>query len=198
MLNLQIDLCWTLYRQEQQTMPLTFGDDTVAGKLNKCKQEAASLELEVTEEGFRRFADHAWHLCDWIMNADDIPASAKNEVRAWKRKQPPPIPELCVCQDVINADKHLQITRYTPATDDVTSQQGWGIGRFGKGGFGFGEHQITITMQDGAVYDALQITQAVVNFWNGFFDRHSLDVSVDMSDLVRRHKLLEQDDVNND
>jgi hypothetical protein len=108
------------------------------------------------------------------LNDPNIPTIAKAEVKGWKKKNPQSIPELYVCQDVINADKHLLIIQYSPATKDVSSLQGYGVGRYGKGGYGFGEYQITITMQDGTVFNALHVAEAVVKCWDGFFARHGL------------------------
>jgi hypothetical protein len=153
-------------------MPLTFGGMSAHDKLSRCKEEAASLDQEVNTEGLRRFAGHAWHLCDWIMKDPTIPAAAKDEVSAWRNS--PPIPELSACKDITNSDKHMQITRYTPATDDASSQRGYGVGRYGKGGFGVGEETISVTMKDGRVFDALEIVRAVIIFWDDFFYRHGI------------------------
>ncbi len=127
-------------------MPLTFGDKSAQDKLVRGKQEAASLDQAVNAETFLRFACHAWHLCDWITADPTIPIAVKSEVSAWRNN--PPIAELYVCKDIINSDKHLEITRYTPSTADASSQQGWGFGRWGKGGWGVGEESISVTMTD--------------------------------------------------
>jgi hypothetical protein len=154
-------------------MPLTFDDKSAQDKLSRCKQEAAFMEQEVTSDGFIRFAGHAWHLRDWIVNDPNISNSAKDEVRSWNNKAP--IPELAVCQDIINSDKHMEITKYTPSTDDASSEQGWGLGRWGKGGYGVGEEQITLMMTDGTEFDALEIVDSVMKFWELFFTRHMLN-----------------------
>ena len=90
----------------------------------------------------------------------------------WKTAKP--IPELCVCQDVANGNKHMKITFYTPPTADVSSKQGYGVGRFGKGGYGIGEQQIAITMTDGTTFDALGVVRAVTKLWEEFYARHAL------------------------
>jgi hypothetical protein len=77
-----------------------------------------------------------------------------------------------VCRDVINADKHLKITRYDPITEDVSSEHGYGRGRYGKGGYGIGEKEIQIRIKDGRLIDALAVVRAVVAFWDAFFARH--------------------------
>ena len=151
-------------------MPLTLDDDSALDRFNRCKQQAAFLDQEVTNYGFIRFADYAWHLRDWILSDPTAPQAAKNEVLSWKPT--PPCSQLCICQDVINTDKHLKITYYYPPTKYVSSQHGYGKGRWGKGGFGIGEKEIFITMNDGTVFDALDVVQAVVKFWEDFFARH--------------------------
>src|SRR5271166_3980864 len=123
-------------------MPLTFDDNCAIDKFNKCKQQAAFLEQEITNEGFLRFSDYAWHLRDWLKRDPSVPQAAKDEVRPWK--DPLPCHELLVCRDVINADKHLKITRYDPITEDMSSEHGYGRGRYGKGGYGIGEKEIQV------------------------------------------------------
>jgi hypothetical protein len=151
-------------------MPLTFDDDSALDRFNRCKQQAALLDQEVTNDGFIRFADYAWHLRDWLLGDPTVPQAAKDEVLSWKTT--PPCLELCICKDIINTDKHLEITRYDPPTKDVSSQRGYGSGRYGKGGYGMGEKEISITMSDGTVFNALDVVHAVVGFWEEFIARH--------------------------
>ncbi len=151
-------------------MPLTFDDDSALDKFNRCKQQAAFVDQEVTNEGFIRFADYAWHLRDWILRDPTVPQAAKDDVLSWKTS--PPCPELAICKDIINTDKHLKIERYTPTTEDVSPQQGYDMGRWDRGGYDIGEMQISITMKDGRIFDALDVVQAVVRFWEGFFARY--------------------------
>jgi hypothetical protein len=101
-----------------------------------------------------------------------IPQTAKDEVTALRRN--PPVPELSICKDIINSNKHMKITYYTPSTTDATSEQGFGVGRFGKGGFGVGEESINFAMDDGRVFNALYVVQAVLTFWGDFFKRHGI------------------------
>jgi hypothetical protein len=153
-------------------MPLTFDDNTARDKFNRCKRDAASLDQEVTTDGFVTFAENAWHLRDWILQDPVVPQAARDEVGPWKTTKP--IPELSVCQDIANSNKHMKITLYSPSTADASSNQGWGVGRYGKGGYGIGEQQITITMTDGTVFDALAVVRAVTRLWEDFFARHAL------------------------
>jgi hypothetical protein len=155
-------------------MALTFDDNTALDKFNRCKREASFLDQELTTDGFVRFAETAWHLRDWIVEDATVPQSAKEEVLRWKTTKP--IPELGVCQDIANSNKHMQIKFYEPDTVDATSSQGFGVGRFGRGGFGMCEQKILITMNDGTVYDALQVVCAVLKLWEDFLARHGVSV----------------------
>jgi hypothetical protein len=153
-------------------MPLLLAHKSTADKLNSLKQEAASLLRGVNTEGFIRFADHAWHLRDWIMTDPSVPRAAKDEASSFQHA--PPIQALCICKDIINSHKHMEITRYTPSTEDASSNRGWGVGRYGEGGFGVGEEQISFTMKDGTRFDALEVVEAIVRFWDDFFIRHGI------------------------
>jgi hypothetical protein len=153
-------------------MPLPFENQTARDKLNKCKQEATELEKEVTDDVFIRFACEAWHLCDWVLNDPRSSKAAKKEIRRWKKN--PPIPELAICQDVANGYKHKKITIYRPSTAAMSNDRGYGLGGFGKAGFGIGEQHIALTMDDGKILDAMKIVQGVLALWDDFFNRHAL------------------------
>lgn len=49
---------------------------------------------------------------------------------------------LRVCGDLATAAKHFELTRRNPITSSATSRQGYGMGRYGKGGYGAGEESI--------------------------------------------------------
>jgi hypothetical protein len=113
------------------------------------------------------FAENAWHLRDWVLNDPGTPQGAKDEVRPWNTRKP--IPELSVCQDIANSNKHLTIDRYTPSTTDASSERGWGTGGWGKGGWGESESSITFIMTDGTVINAPAVIRAVMSVWEDFF-----------------------------
>jgi hypothetical protein len=148
-------------------MPLNFDDESALDKLSRCKQQALFMDQEVNHDAFIRFAYYVWYLHDWILFDPRVPKAAKDEVLSWNKT--PPCPQLCICKDIINSGIHMITTRYYPPTADASSQKGFGIGRYG---YGVGKKQITITMKDGRVFDALEVTRTMIEFWEGFFARH--------------------------
>lgn len=93
-------------------------------------QRDASLLVndEVTSDRFFNFVIAGYSLIDWI-KAD--PAFAHLSPQTLYGNQ-----WLKVCGDLATASKHFQLTKRQPITSSAKSSQGFGVGRFGRGGFG--------------------------------------------------------------
>jgi hypothetical protein len=59
-------------------------------------------------------------------------------------------------------------------TQEVKSEAGFGVGRYGVGGFGVGEEEITITLNDGSVFGAIDFASQVIAAWQNFFTQHQV------------------------
>jgi hypothetical protein len=70
--------------------------------------------------------------------------------------------------------KHFTLTTRVPISKDAATESGFGVGRFGVGGFGEGEQEITITLNDGTVMNALDFVQDVLGVWKRFFATHAI------------------------
>ena len=130
----------------------------------KLKRDASLLvDDEVTTDRFFNFVITGYSLIDWI-KAD--PAFAHLSAQALYDNQ-----WLKVCGDLATASKHFQLTKRQPITSSAKSSQGFGVGRFGRGGFGVGEEAIEITLNDGTVIDGLDFVQRVVDVWDAYLQQ---------------------------
>jgi hypothetical protein len=72
------------------------------------------------------------------------------------------------------AAKHFAPTQRKPITSSATSHQGYGMGRYGKGGYGVGEESIKVALNDGTRFSALELVQGVLGTWQSFFAKHGI------------------------
>ena len=49
--------------------------------------------------------------------------------------------------------------------------EGFGVGRFGKGGYGIGEQSINLYLSDGTKTDALSLVERIFAKWTEIFNR---------------------------
>jgi hypothetical protein len=94
-------------------------------------------------------------------------AAAKADATALRNEL-----ELQACRDAANTRKHRKPNKYPRKTSDTDVAQGYGAGRFGKGGFGVGEEQVTIKMIDGSVFDGLDLAHRVFELWDAYFKKY--------------------------
>jgi hypothetical protein len=153
-------------------MALTFGFDSIRDVMAKLERDAAVLQNEeVSGDGFFNFVVTGYSMIDWVKNDPTVPASAKRSaaVQGLYSDQ-----WLKVCGDVATACKHFQLAKRQPIADSTQSTRGWGVGRFGMGGFGVGEESIEIKLNDGTVFDGMQLVHGVVQTWRSFFAAHGI------------------------
>lgn len=152
-------------------MALTYGLSSARELLSKLERDAGLLDEEVTSDRFFNFVVTGYSLIDWIRNDPSVPSTAKatpvvdglyNNVH------------LKVCGDLATASKHFSMTRRVSITDSATSDQGFGVGRYGVGGFGVGEGSIEIVLDDGTSFNALDLARDVVQVWQSFFKQHGI------------------------
>ena len=153
-------------------MALTFGFDSIRDVMAKLERDAAVLQNEeVSGDGFFNFVVTGYSMIDWVKKDPTLPASAKHSAAVdglysdqW----------LKVCGDLATACKHFQLTSRKPIADSAQSARGWSVGRFGMGGFGVGEESIEIQLNDGTVFNGLQLVQGVLQTWKSFFAAHKI------------------------
>ena len=152
-------------------MSLTYGLSTVKELFAKLERDSKLLDEEVTSDRMFNFVVTGYSMIDWIKNDPSVPQSAKdqNQIQALYSNQ-----WLKICGDLATASKHFTLTQRQPITASSTSSQGFGVGRFDKGGFGIGEESIEIVLNDGTNYDCLDLVNGVLNEWRQFFQAHGI------------------------
>jgi len=152
-------------------MSLRYGLQSPRDLLEKLEADAAALEIEITSHGLFNFVVAAYHLCDWIKKDPAVPQSAKQAITSVRADK-----NIAVCRDLTNATKHfsLNIGHKRQVANDATSSMGFGVGRYGKGGFGVGEERIEVELMDGSTIGALDLKNNVVAIWTTFFKTHGI------------------------
>ena len=152
-------------------MALTYGLTTAADMLAKFRRERQRLLREVTSDDFFNFVVTAYHLIEWIEKDPSIPAAAKSDLACVRRDT-----FIATCRDLTNASKHfrLKANYQNQVTSSASSERGYGLGRYGAGGFGVGEESITVELLDGTSFSALDLVDQVSRLWEAFFARHGL------------------------
>lgn len=152
-------------------MPLRYGLQSSRDLFEKLKADAAALEKEVTSYGLFNFVVAAYHLCQWIEKDPAVPKSAKQAVAAVRADQ-----NIAVCRDLTNATKHFTLRGdyKNQVANAAISSVGFGIGRYGHGGFGVGEEKIEVELMDGSIIDVLDLKNNVVAIWTSFFQIHGI------------------------
>ena len=146
---------------------------SAADLLGKMRRDAALLDEEVTSDRLFDFAVTAYSLIDWIKKDPAVPAPAKqkSEIDSLYADR-----WLKLCGDLATAAKHFELTTRPPTASQVTAQQGFGLGRFGKGGYGDGEEQITVPLPHGSAHDVLELVESAQRTWEAFFARHGITI----------------------
>lgn len=119
------------------------------------------LDEEVTTDRFFNFVITGYSLVDWVGRD---PALAGVDIQALRSD-----PTLKVCGDLANASKHFELDKRVPITKSASSAQGWGLGRYGHGGYGIGEEKITVELNDGTRISCLDFVQQVLVVWRTLF-----------------------------
>jgi hypothetical protein len=155
-------------------MNLTPGLHSAVDLFHKLQRDVARLDREVTEDQFFNLVITGYSLIDWVKNDPSLPASARTaEAIAGLYNEP----WLKVCGDLANASKHFVLNRRNPVTKVVTSRDGWGVGRYGRGAYGEGERDIEVHIHGAPTWSALEFSVGVLQVWLQFFERHGVQIS---------------------
>lgn len=152
-------------------MSLTFGLTSAKELFAKLERDAALLDEEVTSDAFFNFVVTGYSLIDWVNEDPTVPGAAKkeSEIQSLYRDR-----WLQVCGDIAIAAKHFKLTERKPITKSASSERGFGMGRYGKGGYGVGEESITVKLDDGSEFTSLDLVQGVLSSWRNFFSKHGI------------------------
>jgi hypothetical protein len=162
----------TVYGGVRPPMTLSATLKSAKDLLHKLERDIKLLDVEVTTDKFFNFVITAYSICDWIKNDPSVPIAAKKALSQFRTQQ-----EILICRDVANSNKHFVLNprnQSQAVTQEVKSEAGFGVGRYGVGGFGVGEEEITITLNDGSVFGAIDFASQVIAAWQDFFKQHQV------------------------
>jgi hypothetical protein len=156
-------------------MALTYGLLSARSLYEKLQRDAEALEKEVNSDRFFNFVVTGYSLIDWVKEDPSVPQTVQTAVNdihndihhdqwIWIKR----------CGDIAIASKHFTVKYRELITSSVTSEQGLGVGRYGRGGFGLGEERIEVTLTDGSSFDCFELVNGVMNTWNNFFSSHGI------------------------
>jgi hypothetical protein len=152
-------------------MALTFGLTSLSDLFAKLKRDAEALDEEVTSDRLFNFVVTGYSMIDWVKNDPSVPAPAKASAVVDGLYQDK---WLKVCGDLATAVKHFSLTTRKPIADSATTESGFGVGRFGKGGWGVGEESIEVKLNDGTSFSCLEMASEVLSSWETFFKTHGI------------------------
>jgi hypothetical protein len=152
-------------------MALIPGFSSLHDVFDKLRRDKATLDDEVTSDALFNFVITGYSMIDWVKKDPSIPVSAKanSVVQALYNDR-----WLKVCGDLATAAKHFSLTSRIPITGSTTSKRGFGVGRYDAGGYGAGEESIEIKLNDGTIYNCLDLVKGVVSTWDTFFSTHEI------------------------
>ena len=126
------------------------------------------------------FCCDAFHLRDWILNADGLSQNIKDAVEKFvpKGNPNPPSLALAICADIANGFKHLNLTHpkvYTPGgpAEVVEHTQGSTFPRTFPHHFSANHWKIR-TRVTGVEYNALDIAKDAVDAWDAWLPNNGL------------------------
>ena len=167
-----------LKTESKSIMSLTYGLASICDLYAKLLRDANALDDEVTSDRMFNFVLTGYSMIDWIKNDPSVPASAKDSAAIDELHSDQ---WLKICGDLATASKHFKLTKRVPITTAATSDTGFGIGRWGKGGYGVGEENIVVQLNDGTSFHCLDLVNGVQATWNRYFSTHRIcKVSVDV------------------
>jgi hypothetical protein len=117
------------------------------------------LDEEVHRDDLDDFFKTAYHLIEIIEKCGETTATQKAQAKALRRD-----PDMELCREITNRQKHYTLlprSHPNPAIASATVRQGFGVGRFGKGGYGVGEQSISLNFKDGTQRDALDLANTI-------------------------------------
>lgn len=150
-------------------MALTYGFLSARSLYEKLKRDAKALDEEVNSDRFFNFVVTGYSLIDWVQADPSVPQTAQTAVKDIRRNQ-----WIKTCGDIAIASKHFTVTNRNLITSSVTSEQGFGIARWGRGRFGLGEERIEVQLTDGRSFDCFELVDGVMNTWENFFSSHGI------------------------
>jgi hypothetical protein len=132
---------------------------SAAEHFSKLKRVCERLDAEVHKDDLDDFFKTAYHLIEITEKCSTTTPAQKAQATALRRD-----PEMELCREIANRQKHYTLSPLShpsPAIADATIRQGYGMGRFGKGGYGLGEQSVILNFTDGTQREARDLANSI-------------------------------------
>lgn len=140
---------------------------SAAEHFKKLRKVFKRVEEALHKDDLDDFFKTAYHLLE-ITEKDKATTPLQKSAAAALRQDI----DFQVCRDIANSEKHFGLDpkrNPTPAIVAAPVLEGYGVGRFGKGGFGVGEQSVSLLLSDGTTQDALGLVRRVFKKWFSVF-----------------------------
>lgn len=155
---------------------LTFGRYNSTDVLHALKEKAAVFSKSpLNGELANQCAIDAWALCDWIFKEHGRKLGLQKLVD-FQKDMKTQCPSLALFQDVANATKHRDVTRYVPKLKEAQSHDG----AFDRDAFqadAFDVSALVLVVADGTEIWFDNALQEVIHHWEQFFADHKIHSS---------------------
>jgi hypothetical protein len=144
-------------------MGLRYGLQTARDLFDKLQRDVHLLDEEVTSDRMFNLVVTARHLPEWIEKESGI--KRLDELRDTDLFK--------TCRDIADASKHFELEEdraKKTKVDEVSSRRGFGVGRYGKGGYGVGEESISIKIKSQDPVNALEFARRLIDLYTPFFE----------------------------
>ena len=141
--------------------------ETAQEHFDKLSRVYERLENEIHKDDLDDFFKTAYHLLENIKKDPKATTAQKAAAKTLYNE-----PEMELCRELTNKSKNYTLDKFHhphPKIKDATTQQGFGVGRFGRGGFGTGEQLVTLNLNDGRKLDAYDLMAAIYAKYKAIF-----------------------------
>jgi hypothetical protein len=138
-----------------------FDLETVRDLFRKAERDFAAIDDCMNSDDLFNFLCTTNHLAEWCV--DDVRTAAK-QLQAQST-------ELDLIRKLCNRSKHFE---KKPVHPNTVVESGFGVGRFGKGGFGVGEPSYVVRTDSGQEMNILDLARASLEAWRCFLAQRGL------------------------
>ena len=151
---------------------LSFGRTRSSDVLKVLKEKASSFAKEpLNTEVANQCAIDAWSLCDWVFKefGQRLELQKLDDLQKQMKEN---CPSLALFQDVANASKHMEVTKYIPKLKEAKKHHG----AFSRSAFSsaFDVSALILVAEDGSEIWFDHALKEVICAWDLFFDVNNL------------------------
>ncbi len=133
----------------------------------KARHDFDKLNTEVNSYDLFNFLCTINHLSEWIE------AETKEKLHETLKSKDKLNPTLKTIRDLCNRAKHFEKS-FNSIVQEISVQQGYGMGRYGVGKYGEGEPSYTVTVY-GQKLDVLELCREALGIWEDWINSDNKD-----------------------